>query len=60
MLQINRYNDLTNNFILEISDELFTTMTYRTFIDKQLFVKKIIDKHIRYNMLHNILQIVPN
>jgi hypothetical protein len=60
MLQINTYNDLTNEFILEISDELFTTTTaYTIFIHKQLFVNKIHDKQIRYKMLQNILQIVP-
>jgi len=60
MLQINTYNDLTNDFILEISDELFTTtLAYNTFIHKQLFVNKIRDKQIRYKMLQNILQIVP-
>ena len=32
MLQIETYNDLTNEFILKISDELFTTTrAYYTF-----------------------------
>lgn len=60
MLQINSYNDLTNEFILEISDELFTTtMAYNTFTHKQIFINKIHDKQIRYKMLKKILQIVP-
>ena len=60
MLQINTYNDLINEFILEISDELFTTtMAYNIFKHKQLFVNKIHDNQVRYRMLRNILQIVP-
>ena len=60
MYYINSYNDLTNEFIFEISHELFTTtMAYNAFTQKQIFVNKIHDKQVRYTMLKNILQIVP-
>ena len=60
MLVIKQYDDLTNEFILEISNELFTTtMAYRTFENKQIFMNKIHDKHVIYTMLKNILLLVP-
>jgi hypothetical protein len=60
MLAIKQYDDLTNDFILEISNELFTTtMAYCAFKNKQMFMNKIHDKHVRYTMLKNILIIVP-
>ena len=60
MIQIKTYNDLTNEFILKISDELFTTTrAYNGFQDKQVFVNKIHDNHVRYIMLQNILKIAP-
>ena len=60
MLQIKTYNDLTDEFILKISDTLFiTTMAYNGFRTKQVFINKICDKQIRYKMLKNILHLVP-
>ena len=60
MLVIKQYNDLTNEFILEISNELFTTtMAYVAFENKQIFINKIHDKQVRYTMLKNILLLVP-
>jgi hypothetical protein len=59
MLEINLYNDLTNEFILQISDELFsTTMAYNSFTKKQMFINKIHDTQVRYMMLKNILVLV--
>ena len=47
MLKINTYDDLTNDFILEISDKLFiTTTAYNTFTHKHVFVNKIHDKKL--------------
>ncbi len=59
MLEIKLYDDLTNEFILEISDELFaTTMAYNTFKNKHIFINKIHDRQVRYTMLKNILILV--
>ena len=62
MLQIKDFKiDLTNDFVLNIDDDLFTTTSaYRNFGNKQTFVNKIIDKHVRYIMLKNILIIDTN
>ncbi len=58
MLQINGHADLTDQFILEINDNLFvTTVAYSSFGTKQMFVNKIHDTQVRYTMLKNILQL---
>ena len=60
MLEVNLYDDLTDEFILEISNELFiTTMAYNAFKNKQILINKIRDRKVRYTMLKNILQVMP-
>ena len=55
MLQIKTIENLTNEYILDISDELFAqTMAYRTFRTKHIFIDKIKDLTVRYNMMKNI------
>lgn len=58
-MQLATYDDLTDEFILGINDELFsTTMAYSAFRNKQLFVSKIHDKHVRYHMMKNIITVL--
>jgi len=55
-IKITSYDDLTDEFILEVSDKLFqNTLGYNAFKSKKIFVNKIKDKHLRYNFLKNIL-----
>ena len=57
-LNITSTENLTDAFILEISDELFArTMAYTAFKSKQLFINKINDLNVRYSMIKNIVQI---
>ncbi len=60
MEQIEKIIDsLTDSFVLEMSDELFvTTMAYKAFTNKQTFINKISDKHVRFQMLKNVLETV--
>lgn len=59
MLEIKYYSELTNEFIMNIDDNLYlTTTAYKTFKNKQTFVDKIHDTRVRHVMLKNILQIV--
>ncbi len=60
MLQINTIEELTNEFILEISDEMFkNTVAYKAFKTAQIFISKIHihDKALRYSMIKNIIKI---
>lgn len=56
MYSITNYGDLTDNFILDMEDNLFmTTTAYRTFGSKNRFVSKIHEPVIRFKMLKNIV-----
>jgi hypothetical protein len=56
MLQIKTKELLTNQFILEISDDLFIkTKAYNAFQNKQIFLDKIKDFTLRYKFMDNII-----
>ena len=57
MIQIHNHDNLTDEFIMNnISDNSFQlTLASRTFLDKNIFIRKIHDKTIRYKMLKEIL-----
>ena len=55
-IQINNFDELSNDFILNIHNNLFQlTQANRTFLSKNTFITKIHDKRLRYKMLQEIL-----
>ncbi len=61
MYKIYNVNELTNEFVLNISNEAFIqTQAFNTFGKKDIFINKIHDQSVRYTMLKNIITIVKN
>ena len=55
-IQINNFDELSNDFILNIHNNLFQlTQANRTLLSKNTFITKIHDKRLRYKMLQEIL-----
>jgi hypothetical protein len=54
-LKIKNHNELTNEFIMNIDDELFKFVN--GFNSKEQFIEKIYDTSVRYNLLKSILEV---
>lgn len=56
-LVLKHYNDLSNEFVMNMSEELYSlTKAYRTFSNREQFLRLIKDTYVRQDFLSGSLQ----